>query len=272
MNTRSRCRRVIATSLAVFLLGLMAGGCFFEDSIISVVTFSDEGDIDISFSKSATPGLCQDEGAFRFSCDFFGFVNSSFELLTAEELLFLLFLIDPLVVQLPDDAHDFAGSFNTGSGGDDLVITPGLSTVPVDEDRSLVAEPGTQLVTIELPPGAPTSGEFDFNFNFMVPSGTTEIIAKPLFTGRIELTDGRVFYAPTYPCVSDMAQVPELVIAIPPPGDMVEIPAPSQGLACDGEVYRYGEGAPVPAAGPAALVGLVLLILLSGAGWIATRG
>ena len=145
--------------------------------------------------------------------------------------------------------------------------------MPVDDDETMVAEPGTQLVILELPPGAPTTGDFSFNLAFSTPPGTTEVVTKPLFTGRIELTDGSVFYAPLFPCLTDMSQVPTFTLPIPAPGDTVTIPDLDPGLACDGRLYQYGaigfDPTDIPALGWKGL--LILVFLLGTAGWLALR-
>lgn len=254
---------------ALGLVALLTGGCFVEGALS--VFLSEEGTVNISYSTEAD--ACTEVSPFSFTC-VFSAIDSDVQVLSPAELLFLLLLIDPMVVEFPDDVGGFTGSFLHGSGASGpLTITEGLSSVPVDDDETLVAEPGTQLVILELPPGAPTTGDFSFNLAFTPPPGTTEVVTKPLFTGRIELTDGNVFYAPLFPCLTDMSQVPTFTLPIPAPGDTVTIPDLDPALACDGRVYQYGAGglAPfaIPALGPAGL--LMLVLLLGAAGWLALR-
>jgi hypothetical protein len=183
---------------------------------------------------------------------FFDCINngifSTFETLTVNELLFRIVLLDPLVVQFPADASDFAGSFlhnDTGTAGA-LVITPGLASVPIDMERSLTAAPGTQLVTIGMPEGAPLTGNFAFNLRFRVPPDAASVETKPLITGLVELTDGSVFYPPIYPCVHDMAGAPAVTIPLPAPGGLVTLPPLPQDLGCDRVTYNFVPGVPPP--------------------------
>lgn len=263
---RSRTTRLVP---ALGLVALLTEGCFVEGAIS---VFVDEENT-VSISYSTETDACTEVTPFSFTCAFSA-IDSDVEVLSPEELLFLLILIDPVVVQFPDDVGGFTGSFLHGSGASGpLVITAGLASVPVDDDESLVAEPGTQLVILELPPGAPTTGDFSFNLQFTPPPGATEVVTKPLFTGRVELTDGSVFYAPLFPCLTDMSQVPTFTIPIPAPGDTVTIPALDPDLACDGEVYQYGGAGggvlEIPTLGPAGL--LAMTLLLAGIGWLAVR-
>lgn len=254
---------------ALGLVALLTGGCFLDDALSVFV--DEEGVVSISYNTETD--ACTEVSPFSFTCSFSA-IASDVQVLSAEELLFLLILIDPMVVQFPDDVGGFSGSFLHGSGASGpLVITPGLASVPVDDDDTLVAEPGTQLVILELPPGAPTTGVFSFNLQFTPPPGTTEVVTKPLFTGRVELTDGSVFYAPLFPCLTDLSQVPTFTIPIPAPGGTATIPTPDPDLACAGEVYQYaGAGGglqEIPALGLAGL--LAMTLLLAGLGWLAVR-
>ncbi|MGH9380741.1 MAG: hypothetical protein ACRD2Z_09030 [Thermoanaerobaculia bacterium] len=270
-------RRTGAAGLVLMLTALLTGGCIFDTGLSVTVAEIDGEILGVFISTNAGTSICDPvEGASGFECTFLageGGAISRFFIESLPEFLNLLILIDPLVVQFPAEASGFEGSFlHQGSGTNrSLSITSGLASVPVDDTRTLVAEPGTQLVTIELSPGVPTSGDYSFNLRFNVPTGTNEIVTKPLFTGRVELADGTVFQAPLFPCVSDMAQVPAITIPVPVPGDILNIPPPNPALACDGEVYQYGGGIPpVPALGRGGL--LALLSALAGLGWLALHG
>jgi hypothetical protein len=235
-----------STALVLGLTGLLTTGCFFGTGL-SVSVHSIDGEVlGVFISTNASVSHCNPVGpGSSYACSFFPDDGpiSRFTIESLPDYLRLLTLIDPLVIQLPAEASGFSGAFlhhDSGTNGS-LLITAGLGSVPIDDTRSLVAEPGTQLVIVELPPDAPTSGNFAFNYTFTMPPGTTEIVTKPLFTGRVELTDGRVFYAPLYPCGSNMADMPELVIPVPVPGGTLSIPPPNPSLACLDETYSYGQ-------------------------------
>ena len=156
-----------------------------------------------------------------------------------------------MVIQFPDGVSDFSGTFlhqDSGTGGP-LVINAGLSSIAVDINQTLGPEPGNQLVLIDLPDGAPSEGDFAYNFNFTLPAGTTSLSVKPMFTGRVTL-DGQVFYPPLLPCVTDFADAPAITIPVAPGDQNFTIPSIA-GLGCNNAIYNFGgTAAPVPTAIP----------------------
>lgn len=151
---------------------------------------------------------------------------------------------------------------NSNTGGN-LVITAGLSSVQVDATRTLTAEPGTQLVTIALPDGAPTAGDFALNLNFQLPPGTTSLEMKPLLTGQVAV-NGQTFYPPLLPCMTDIAAVPTITTPLPVPGDTLLLPS-IVGLGCQNATYDFGITA-IPTLPQWALI-LLTLALLTLATW-----
>jgi hypothetical protein len=167
-------------------------------------------------------------------------IFSTFDTITDLELLVRLLLLDPLVIQMPAGASDFVGSYahDQSNTNGNLAITTATS-LRIDANRTLTAEPGTQFVVIALPDGAPTTGTFAFNFNFKPPSGATTIDVKPILTGYAKLTDGTEFFPPIMPCVSSMADAPTLTIPLPVPGDTLTLPTLTSDLGCQNEVYDF---------------------------------
>jgi hypothetical protein len=271
MSRMMRMLRASALVVTVLLGGCLFGGSLTVTNFAGIVSISVGGvDMGTCFADEAPPQT--------FLCAFPGEVASTFQTLTLAELLFRLVMLDPLVVQFPAGATNFAGSFlhtESGTSGP-LEITAGLSSVRIDVNRQLVAEPGMQLVVIGLPAGAPTSGTFSFNFNFAPPPGATSLAVKPIITGLVELTDGSVFYPPILPCVTSMASAPAITIPLPVPGDTLTLP-PLTNLGCAGAVYDYrGAAAPaaaveVPALAPAMLIALASLIAGAGVAWLGRR-
>lgn len=263
-------RLCILTAVTVVLLN----GCFFGDSLS--ISFTE--DLVVISVTGVSIGSCEDNGDGTFECITAG-LFSAFETLSLPELIFRLVLLDPLVVQFPADVSNFNGSFlnnDSGTGGA-LVITPGLTSVPIDVDRTLNAEPGTQLVVIGLPDAAATTGNFSFNLNFSIPPGTSELEVKPIITGLVELTDGSTFYPPVLPCVDDMSSAPALNIPIPVPGDTFTLPPLTPDLGCNNVTYNFIPDGTIPSLPPTAIPALgpwsllVLTTLLGGAGGVWLR-
>lgn len=230
----------------VVVIAIVSSGCLFGDSL-TVFTFEGIVSISIAGVDNSTCLATGEPGVFDcFPDDIF---SSGFQILSLPELLFRLILLDPLVVQVPAGVSNITGSYLHNDSGESgsLVITAGLQTVPIDVTRALAAEPGTQLVIIGLPAGAPLTGNFSFNLNFQVPPGTTEIQVKPIITGLVELTDGSVFYPPILPCVHDMAAAPALTISLNGGGGTLPLPPLDASLGCDGETYNFITAAAPPA-------------------------
>jgi hypothetical protein len=211
----------------------------FVDDLTGFASIS-AGDVDI--------GTCFElEPDGRIDCAIGPFM-SGIETFTIPELILLLIVLDPVVVQMPDDITNFAGSYSeAGGAGGMLDITSGLATIDLDAVHTLTAEPGQQLVVIALPPGAPREGNFAFNVNFDFPPGTPSIDVKPIITAKAELTDGTVYYPPLAPCVTDLASAPILTIPLDDStGGNLDIPV-TQDMMCDGQV---GDLRPRAAAAP----------------------
>jgi hypothetical protein len=235
----------LVRSLVVAVSFLGTAGCFFPTTLEVTVL---GGVVFISVNGNST--TCNPEGdpdARTFDCTFFGETISRV-VLSELELTALLVFLDPLVLQVPTGSTDFAASFlhqPSGTSGP-LVVTPGLSSVRADATRTITAEPGMQLVVIDFPAGAPTTGDFSFNLNFRPPSGMAMLPMKGLFAGRVE-TGGETFLAPLYPCTTDLAAIPAVSIPLPA-GGTVTLPVGNVS-GCANEVYRFGtsvSSVPIP--------------------------
>ncbi len=114
-----------------------------------------------------------------------------------------LLLGDPVILDLPSSANGTAGTFDNGQGfSGPLVVTSGLTTIPIDMNTSLTAAPGRQLAIVELPPGAPAG---NYHFAFQSTTGTGAV--RALLAAKVQIA-GKTYYPPTMPCVTDFASVP----------------------------------------------------------------
>jgi len=237
-----RCLQALA--LAALLLPLQGCLLFFllgGETVEGVSEFVDR--LFASFDAEATTSVCMESGVGGpdVSCTYVvsGTTIPSTFLLVSELGLFGV-VVDPIVLELPDDATGFVGSYDDGdANAGALVIHRNLSIVPVDDRRQLEAGPGKQLVVVELPPGAPVDGvtyRFSLDFERTVPAGTGPTSLRAFFTGRVE-TGGKVFYPPLYPCTTDLASLPE--ITLPRSGSLEEIDLPTGLPACENEFYSY---------------------------------
>jgi len=261
---------------------VLISGCFFDSNVSISTSGNEESEfITVFISTNTQTRICDQVSANSFECTYF--VTDPFtegtdiyeSSISFEELFFELFILDPLIIQVPDSAAAFSGSYfnnDTMSGGS-LIITSGLHTIPADANRSLTAEPGTQFVIIELPPGAAVGdnySSYSFNLNFQVPPSTTSIDVKPIFTARVELGDGSVYYPPLLPCISNVASTPSITIPIPVPGDTLTLPSFDTSLGCTNETYDFGDGTqPIPTLSLWPLLGLAVLMIIVAAARLA---
>ena len=113
-------------------------------------------------------------------------VHDSTIVLGGVEALFVQ-LEDPLIAQVPANATNISGTFDNGQGvSGALVITAGLTSIPADANTNLVAQPGKQLIIIDLPPGS-LLGSYKFTFKA---SGSPPLI-QPMFAGKVPVVARR---------------------------------------------------------------------------------
>jgi hypothetical protein len=263
--------RITLRLLPALAIGLSVSGCFLQ-ALLGHVRGGDGEELIVSLQGSAVTARCVNnevDGNNFLECTYLiddggpGFeFTSSAELISEFGLLGVF--IDPLVVQVPAAASGFSGSFSGAVMGN-LVITPGLASVPVDSNTNLVAEAGTQLVVLDFPDPPPPPGAYGFLLDFVMPPGSGAVSFKAIFTGKVQV-GADVFYPPMLPCVSDFSQVPS--ITIPVSSLLVPLNIPTVA-GCNGAVYQFGAAAPAPTLNGWWLLALVLCL---GAGALAQFG
>lgn len=134
---------------------------------------------------------------------------------------------DPMVIQFPADANNFIGTFDDGMGTyGPLIITSGLSTIPVGHSETLDSEPGQQIVTVSLPDGL-APGLYDISLEFDLDT-SRDIEIKPLIAAELTCA-GDTFFPPTVPCgVTSFADLP--AVTIPMSDSFVPISPPLDGI------------------------------------------
>lgn len=260
----------------IVFLGLSVNGCFLN-AVLSRVTVTTIGkEVDRTFAAieaSASVAICADLEDFPgvpVSCTYViggKEITSTFELIS--ELGLFGILIDPIILQVPEAATSFGGTYSGTTTSGNLVISEVVGSLPADLDREIVPEPGTKLVIVEFPdPPPPLDNEpFGYNLDFELPGNVTPIPIKALFAARID-TNGQTFYPPLYPCETDFANVPQLLLQESALFQDVDL-APIVGAqGCDGTVYRLSSGSEealaIPTASRQSLVLLVAALLMLG--------
>jgi len=117
-------------------------------------------------------------------------------------------IFDPLILELPTTVTQVQGMLSTFANGAvvqvPLQVTMGLASIPVDAHTTLSAEPGMQLVIVDIPPGTALI-HYSLSFSYSPPSPTL----KALFAAKVK-AGGTTYYPPLLPCANDFSAVPSI--------------------------------------------------------------
>lgn len=144
-------------------------------------------------------------------------------------------LIDPLILQVPNGATNFAGTFDDGSGPAAIVITEAAS-FKADVVTEVFPESGEKFVILEFPSLPADGTTFSFYLEFELPA-LAAVDVKPMFAGKVEV-DGDTFYPPLLPCLTNFADVPAVTIPVSDnPQTLIFQIADLIDVPCDNQVY-----------------------------------
>jgi hypothetical protein len=155
------------------------------------------------------------------------------------EQTFIGDIFDPLVLELPAGVTGIAGTFTDGgSNSGALLVYPNLSFVPVDDNRTLTAGPGRQLVVVDFPGGLPAGVEYELSLSYqhLVPAGTGPTPIRAMMTAKLR-SGPKTYYPPMLPCTSDISSLP--MITLPRSATLQPIALPEGFEGCDDEPYRF---------------------------------
>lgn len=181
--------------------------------------------------------------------------DGDFDLVTTGQLIsefgVLGILIDPLILQVPEDVSDVMGTFTDSptSTTQPLVVTE-VDSFTVQPGVEATAEPGQKFIILEFPDNTPYENvEFDFDLTFHYPV-VEPIDVKAIFAGRVD-AGGQTFYIPLLPCTSDFAEVPEFTIPVSDTPvslleDLFVFAFHNTDIGCDGQVYDFSSITPTP--------------------------
>ncbi|MEZ5359817.1 MAG: hypothetical protein R3F48_13440 [Candidatus Zixiibacteriota bacterium] len=117
---------------------------------------------------------------------------------------------DPLLMQFPVDAANFAGTYSGSSSGN-LIIDETLTSLPISNSELIIAQPGYKLVLVQFPDDIP-DGTYESDISFDLDS-SRPIMVKALLTGKMEC-DEQTIYPPMVPCVSDFSEISPNIIPV----------------------------------------------------------
>jgi hypothetical protein len=140
---------------------------------------------------------------------------------------------DPILVQLPGDATNIAGTYTSLGAGESgaLIVTSGLLSVPTSPTTSLSAEPGQQLVLIATRDSIPGDDyAFALSFDLAV---SRPIDTKLAILGKVQCGDLATYYPPVVPCgLSSMSELPPVTIPQSETSIPLSIPLDGMSTAC----------------------------------------
>jgi hypothetical protein len=126
--------------------------CFlrFTLGVQTAETLSQEIELIIhAIRTEATTAVCQTDPFFSPNFHRCTYIINGVEVASTTSLLSELgpfgAMIDPVILELPADVTNIAGTYNGGGNSGNLIVYPKLSFVPVDQSRRLEAGPGKQL-------------------------------------------------------------------------------------------------------------------------------
>lgn len=242
-------------------LALLSSGCFLR---LSVANIDPYGDGQLRFGA----GLANcSEFDDEVQCSYTVFDDEGFlvDITSTAELLsdygFFGLLIDPVVLQVPADLVVIQAVYDRDGRIGQLLVeeTPAFDAAP---GETVTAEPGHKFLILDLPagdiedigPGDARDGPtFGFTLSFNLPE-PRPLQVKPMFTAHV-MEEGRDYYPPLLPCVTDFAQVPPLDIPVDFTGQditdaVVDLARANAPLACQDRVYSFATGPVTRLAGP----------------------
>jgi hypothetical protein len=246
---------------------MLTSGCFLDALFSSVVVIGEGSHTTVSLQASATVRACSvlTGTDAPFHC---AYVIDGEEIVSdarlASPFAFLAFLIDPLILQVPDAASNFSGTFGGSSITGSLSITEVPGTLPAEISAAITPEPGTKLVIVDFPnPPPPLDNQsFGFTLHFELPGDATPVRLKALFAGRVE-SNGQTFFVPLLPCETSFASIP--TITLPQSSTFQNVSLPLTGVhGCAGRLFTLSA---VAQAVPTMSTWVLLLLSATTAGY-----
>lgn len=227
-------------------------GLAYTDDLGTFISLSID-DVSVALCRNRTPdgSYASIECLYNIELDGSSDKTSTVELL--QELGLFGLLVDPLILQVPDDIQLRHAAYESEFGSGDLEVLTARS-VPIDAAGSLTAQPGTKLLIFDLPPeiaqhvsGTDPAAGLALDFDLLFERNLTSAKAldafeiKALFT--IPMSVGGIrYYIPMLPCVRSFAEVP--AIDIDPSNDLTSLAGSLFGVVensqgCNSQFYNF---------------------------------
>jgi hypothetical protein len=261
--TRSRLLLLLLCALPV-LLSACALRALFGNVIIVEDVAEDVNEIITTVFSDSTAAVCLGTEFGFFECTYI--VDG--DVLTSTLYLLSKFgitgvLIDPAILQVPEDVAGVAATYDLGDGPDALSIGHAQAFYATP-DTPITAEPGTKFFILELPAavaatlpeGDPELGlpiTYTVSFTRVQPIGDPidPVLIKAMLAGKVTVNEHH-YYVPMLPCVTDFAAIPAIEIPQaaapvdlqPAVGDLIRNGGPN--VVCDHEAYIFNNVPPPP--------------------------
>ena len=263
----SRSATLLLRACLVGLLAAVLTGCFLRTMVGHVIIVDNIPDevrevLNAVFGDS-TVSVCYRPQQFAvFNCTYIvdgEIFSSTLDLVSEFGLAGVL--LDPVIVQVPNDAISVTATYSNGGS-----LLPAVTSIRSSFEylpyRSITAETGTKFIIMDFPPDItstinttdPVNGpRFDFALNFAQrkpisqPVNPTNI--KVMLTARV-VSRGHVYYAPILPCVTSFSLVPTITIPIsdtfmPMEAQFGDIIRNHQAIPCNNKYYDYSNTPPL---------------------------
>jgi hypothetical protein len=153
-------------------------------------------------------------------------------------------LVDPVILQLPEQATNVSGIYSDGPTNGTLRVMPVVGDLHADLTRKIIPEPGHKLYIIEFPtPAPPLDGRlYTFGLVFAVPN-LSSVRIKALFAAKATV-NATTYYAPLFPCATTFASIPALTLRESSDFVAVNLTPVLAANACNGSFYTFVPAAP----------------------------
>jgi hypothetical protein len=258
--------RSLALVVCLSLSAILLTGCFlrgmFGNTIIVEDIENEVNEIITTVFSDSTAAVCLGTDFGFYECTYIvdgDIITSTLYLLSEFGLTGVL--IDPVILQVPDNAISITATFTPSGGSAQPAVTSVRHTFEMLPHQPITAEAGTQFLIMEFPNSVvstitatnPISGpHFDFALSFAqrqpISLTVEPVSVKAMLTAKV-VSRGHTYYAPLFPCVTSFTAIPSVTIPITTTpvnlqtaiGDVIRL---GQALPCDHTAYDYSNTPP----------------------------
>ena len=249
---------LLSPTLTACALRSLFGNVIIVEDIENVVN-----EIITTVFSDSTAAVCLDTDYGFYECTYIldgEIITSTLYLLS--EFGITGVLIDPMILQVPEQASVNTATYDDGTGPEPLYVTT-TDSFNVQPGTTVTAETDNKFLILELPPsvtdtlpgGDPNAApEFSYSLSFtqVQPIGDPidPLNVKIMLAGKVIVNEYN-YYVPLLPCVTDFASIPALEIPQsgvpvdlqPAVGDLIGL---GGSVVCDHQAYYFDNVPPPP--------------------------